>query len=487
MKRTLIFCLTILMTVLANCSKDKNEKPSKPSLTIERDVYEYLNTDLSGNFAVAISDNSDWTVEPLSTFSWFNVEKKDNQVSFTMQENASLYERVAKVKIVSADQSLSKIVVIKQHGNTPTIILDKPLLKLLNPADNGMININSNMEWSLSSTADWITWEINGKDVKIMATANPLEGERTAVITVNAESPTFNKTITVTQKGTVEFEINTKNVQFTKDGGSFTLDIQTNQNWTYAIVEKTPWYTLQRDGSKLTIIAAKNNFMPLSGTINITYGLINVAVSVKQDGIPTGNELDRQVLIALYETMGGAGWTGAKWDITAPLTVDNAATKWSGVTVTNVNGVARVRELKFGGKNLKGPIPSAIGFLSELITIDFNNNNQQLTGTIPPSMGNLANLTNLTLSRSGLTGTIPVEFANLTKLALLQMHTSKFTGPIPAGVFSKMPNLSSVELRLNNFTGDLPADMLSHPRFNSWNAPANICPQNAGFGFTKCP
>lgn len=488
MKRTLIFCLTILMIVLTNCSKDKNAIPAKPTLTIERDVYEYLNTDLKGNFSVSISDNSEWTVEPLSTMSWFNVEKKDNQVSFTMEENSSLYERVAKVKVVNADKSLSRIVVIKQHGNTPTIILDKTALKLLNPADNGTITINANMEWSLSSNADWLTWEINGKNVKIIATANPQDGERTAIINVNAESPIFNKTITVTQKGTVEFEINTKNVQFTKDGGTFILDIQTNQNWAYAIVEKTPWYTLQRDGGKLTITATKNNFMPLSGTINITYGLVTVAVSVKQDGMQTGNELDRQVLIALYETMGGAGWTGTKWDITAPLTVDNAATKWSGVTVALVNGVARVKELKFGGKNLKGPIPSAIGFLSEVTTIDFNNNNQQLTGTIPPSMGNLSNLQNLTLSRSGLTGTIPVEFERLTKLVLLQMHTSNFIGPIPPNVIGKMTGLTSLELKLNQFTGPIPADMLTHPKFNNWNATANICPQQTGFKFSNlCP
>lgn len=487
MKRTLILCMTIMMIVLTNCSKDKNEKPAKATLTIERDVYEYLNTDLTGNFSVSISDNSEWTVESLSTETWFTAVKKDNQVTYAMEANSSLYDRVAKIKVLSADKKLSKIVVIKQHGNTPTIILDKPLLKLLNPADNGIVTINANMQWSLTSNADWLTWEINGKDVKIIATANPLDGERSAVITVNAESPIFNKTITVTQKGTVEFEINTKNVQFTKDGGTFTLDIQTNQNWAFAIVEKTPWYTLQRDGGKLTITAPKNNFMPLTGTINITYGLVTVAVSVKQDGIQTGNELDRQVLITLYETMAGSGWTGTKWDITAPLTVDNAAAKWSGVTVALVNGVARVRELKFGGKNLKGPIPPSIGFLSEITTIDFNNNNQQLTGTIPPTMGNLSNLLNLTLSRTGLTGTIPVEFERLTKLTLLQMHTSNFIGPIPSGVFSKMPNLSSVELKLNNFTGALPADMLTHPKFGSWNVVNNICPQNAGYGFTKCP
>lgn len=486
MRRTLIFSLLLLMVVMANCSKDTNQGPAKPTLTVEKDLYEFLNTDKTGTATVTVFGDIEWTVETLAEQPWFSVVKKGDQVEFTMSENASLYDRVAKIKVSSADKSLSKIIVIKQHGNTPTLIVDKTALKFLNPGDNAAIEIKSNMTWSLSSAADWLTWEITGNQVKLIATANPNQGERVGLVTVNGDSPIFNQTITVTQKGTVEFDINTKNVQFTKEGGNFVLDVQTNQDWTYKISEKTTWFTAVRDGGKLTVTAPKNNFMDQSGTITITYGLINVVVNVKQTGIPTGNELDRQILIALYNTMGGANWTGTKWNITAALTEATAAASWSGVTVAKVNGVDRVKALNFGGKNLKGPIPPEIGFLSEVVTIDMNNNNQQLTGTIPATMGNLANLSQLTLSRSGLTGTIPVEFANLTKLTSLQMHTSNFTGPIPANVFSKMLNLGSLELKLNNFTGPLPADLLSHPKKGSWNF-TNICPQNPGFGFTNCP
>ncbi|MNJ95599.1 hypothetical protein D3C87_133120 [compost metagenome] len=485
MKRTSIFSLILLMIVLVNCSKDPNQAPDKPTLTLERDVYEYLNTDKTGTANITVTGNIEWTVETLAEQPWFSVVKKGDQVEFTMQENASLYDRVAKVKVSSTDKSLSKIIVVKQHGNTPTLIVDKTTLKFLNPADNAIVEIRSNMSWALTSSADWLTWEINGSQVKLIASANPAEGERSAVVTVNADSPIFNQTITVTQKGTVEFDINTKNVQFTKDGSSVDVLITTNQQWTYA-TSTAPWFTVVRDGGKLTVTAPKNDFIDQSGTITITYGTINVILSVKQAGITTGNELDKQVLIAIYNSMGGANWAGTKWNLNAPLTEATAAASWSGVVVAKVNGVDRVKALNFGAKNLKGPIPPQIGFLSEVTIIDFNNNNQQLTGTIPATMGNLANLTALTLSRSGLTGTIPVEFANLTKLSSLQMHTSNFIGPIPANVFSKMPNLNSLELRLNNFTGPLPADMATHPKKASWNF-ANICPQNAGFGFTNCP
>jgi hypothetical protein len=487
MKITLIFGLAMLMIVLTNCTKDKNQAPVKPTLNIERDVYEYLNTNKTGNFAVSISDNSEWDIETLTTQTWISATKKGDQVELTMEENPSLYERVAKIKISNTDKTLTKIIVVKQHGNTPTIIVDKPALKLNNPADNGIVMINSNMNWSLSSDADWLSWEVKGGEVKLMATANPQAGERTAVVIINAESPVFNKSITVTQKGTIEFEIDKKNLQFSRDGSTEVISIETNQQWTYTVSTNSSWFTVQRDGNKLSVSTVKNNFVDLSGTITVSYGLVNVVIQVKQTGIAIGTELDRQVLIAIYESMGGANWSGTKWNITAPLQEATAAANWNGITVAKVNGIDRVTRINLAARNLKGPIPLAIGYLSELILIDMNNNNQQLTGTIPPSMGNLRKLTSLTLSRSGLTGTIPVEFANLTALNLLQMHTSNFTGPIPANVLSKMPNLSSVELKLNKFTGDLPADMLSHPKFSSWNAAANICPQNAGFGFTKCP
>jgi hypothetical protein len=486
MKRTLLFGLTILMIVLTNCSKDKTEIPVKPTLNIERDVYEYLNTDKTGNFPVTVSDNSDWAIENLTTQTWFSATKVEGKVELTMEENSSLYERIAKIKVVSADKNLSKIIVIKQHGNTPTLILDNNALKFKNPGDNGIVNINSNMNWTLSSEASWLSWEITGNQVKLIATANPETGERTGLVTVNADSPVFNKTITITQKGTIEFEIDKKNLLLAKEGSTQVVTIETNQVWTHEISNNTTWFTVVRDGGKLTVTAPKNNFVELSGTITITYGFTKVVIDVKQTGIAIGNELDKQVLIAIYNSMAGANWTGTKWNINAPLDAATVATNWSGVTLAKVNNVDRVRALNLASRNLKGPIPPEIGFLSEVVTIDMNNNNQQLTGTIPKTMGNLANLTALTLSRSGLTGTIPVEFANLTKLTSLWMHSSNFTGPIPANVFNKMPNLGSIELRMNNFTGPLPADMATHPKKASWNF-ANICPQNPGFGFTNCP
>jgi len=57
--------------------------------------------------------------------------------------------------------------------------------------------------------------------------------------------------------------------------------------------------------------------------------------------------------------------------------------------------------------------------------------NNQLTGSIPPEVGNLTNLTYLNLGNNQLTGSIPPEIGNLTNLTGLGIHDNQLTGDIP--------------------------------------------------------
>jgi len=58
----------------------------------------------------------------------------------------------------------------------------------------------------------------------------------------------------------------------------------------------------------------------------------------------------------------------------------------------------------------------------------------ELTGPIPPEIGNLTNLTYLDLKYNQLTGEIPSEIGNLTNLILLSLYTNQLTGEIPEQV-----------------------------------------------------
>jgi Leucine-rich repeat (LRR) protein len=79
---------------------------------------------------------------------------------------------------------------------------------------------------------------------------------------------------------------------------------------------------------------------------------------------------------------------------------------WSGVrcAYNYTSETVHVTEIKLPAKKLTGPIPSEIGFLPYLITIDLANND--ITGTIPEELYGLERLRHLYLNDNKLQGTI---------------------------------------------------------------------------------
>eukprot|EP00966_Prymnesium_polylepis_P323164 7379378-Prymnesium_polylepis.1 len=67
------------------------------------------------------------------------------------------------------------------------------------------------------------------------------------------------------------------------------------------------------------------------------------------------------------------------------------------------------------------------GFV-KLLTLDFNN----LTGTLPASLGTLDRLQDLDLEFNSLSGLIPPSLANLSSLVQLGLGGNAFGGPLPA-------------------------------------------------------
>ena len=81
--------------------------------------------------------------------------------------------------------------------------------------------------------------------------------------------------------------------------------------------------------------------------------------------------------------------------------------------------------------------------------------NNQLTGSIPPEIGNLTNLTHLTIIETQLTGEIPSEIGNLTNLTELYLYNNQLTGEIPSEI-GNLTNLTHLGLRYNQLTGEIP-------------------------------
>ena len=158
---------------------------------------------------------------------------------------------------------------------------------------------------------------------------------------------------------------------------------------------------------------------------------------------------DRAVLVAVYEATGGSNWiTSDKWLTDAPL---NA---WHGVE-TDASG--RVQGLDLAGNDLTGKIPPELGNLASLKVLDLGYNG--LTGEIPPELGNLANLRRLNLTlNNGLTGEIPPELDNLASLRRLDLSGNRLTGEILPEL-GNLANLESLYLFSNRLTGKIPSEL----------------------------
>ncbi|KAJ3082994.1 hypothetical protein HDU99_000968, partial [Rhizoclosmatium hyalinum] len=84
---------------------------------------------------------------------------------------------------------------------------------------------------------------------------------------------------------------------------------------------------------------------------------------------------------------------------------------------------------------------------------------------IPPAIGNLGSLKNLSFSGSGFTGPLPTTFAKLKNLVSLDLSGNKLTS-IP-NIFSGMKNLAAVDLTGNSAIKTLPPSLVNAPKIAS--------------------
>lgn len=180
---------------------------------------------------------------------------------------------------------------------------------------------------------------------------------------------------------------------------------------------------------------------------------------------------ERNALLDLYNTTGGASWTNSSgW-------LGPAGTECSWYGVTCDAGESAVIQIDLHSNNLSGPVPAAIGDLAGLQQLNLDNNQlagaippeigglsqlrhlslmgNTLSGAIPPEIGNLVNLSSLYLSGNNLTGTIPPETGNLTQLTHLHMEINQLSGSLPAQL-GNLVNLVELDVRGNQLAGALP-------------------------------
>jgi Leucine-rich repeat (LRR) protein len=251
-------------------------------------------------------------------------------------------------------------------------------------------------------------------------------------------------------------------------GGSQTVTVTLTNASDWSASSDATWLTATKTGAtSLHLEAEVNRGNALSATVRCTSGTATATISVSQPAL-SATQSDSLALLDLYNATGGAGWV-TRWTLTQRMS------QWQGVKVEN----GRVTELHLPANNLSGTLPESIGVLSLLQYCDLHDNH--LSGSVPETVSQWTQLVYLDLSENQLNGAFPAiqpltklivldgsfntfsslpALNSLTALEYLAFSKNSLTGSLPAN-WSSLTKLIYVDVSFNTFSSDIPSEWLS--------------------------
>ena len=177
----------------------------------------------------------------------------------------------------------------------------------------------------------------------------------------------------------------------------------------------------------------------------------------------------RYILAVLYYSTEGDGWSNCNAPSAPNLSPCREGEEqrflsssdvcfWFGITCNRL----RVSGISIDENNLRGPLPDELGFMEQIEDIDFDGELEEglnfITGTIPSTLGLLEKLVTLDLDSNELTGSIPEEIFDASRLTIMDLDSNELTGTLSSG-FANLAELQILFLDNNGFYGSLPSEM----------------------------
>ena len=169
----------------------------------------------SSEMRVTVTSNTRWTVSS-SASSWLTVSPSDgsNNGAFTIKASGNALKSPREATITVSGGGITRTIKVTQSGAEPYVGVSKNYLYFSNTANTSTISVYSNTDWTIKSSASWLTVSplsgSNDEVITINATANLTTSHREATITVSGGGDI--STINVSQweavdKGSIVFWI----------------------------------------------------------------------------------------------------------------------------------------------------------------------------------------------------------------------------------------------------------------------------------------
>jgi Leucine-rich repeat (LRR) protein len=184
-------------------------------------------------------------------------------------------------------------------------------------------------------------------------------------------------------------------------------------------------------------------------------------------------------LQALYTSMAGEYWkwdsfltTSTVWTFPSNLSAP-CVNRWQGLNCSQNDDTTPscvVVGLNLDAMNLTGQIPTEIGNLDNMRTLDLSSN--WISGSIPDQIELLTKLTSIELASNKISGVIPDALGRLSALVRVSLDDNYLTGRLPTEI-ALLSNLESFSAFANRINGTLPSEIGSLLRLATFNVEDN--------------
>lgn len=220
-------------------------------------------TSLAESREISIQSNTAWIIT--SKPEWISLSKAsgvgDDKITLTTLDNPNTTSRSGEIVLSHEGLSINRSVRILQLGKN--LSTDITTLELPNYKCQSSFNLISDASWTSSQSVDWIT-------------TTPASGQGNAIITVNVDANDFSDERT----GIIKFSyadtntsvnvhqlakymiIDNQALVFDSKGGTHTIDLSTNDEWTAEIENNPSWLKLSKSsgsGSATITLTADDN------------------------------------------------------------------------------------------------------------------------------------------------------------------------------------------------------------------------------------
>ena len=244
----------------------------------------------AGQNTFTISSNATWTT--ILEAAWFSVSPASgsNSATLTVSVLPNTTTNPRRGEIVVTGGGFTRTIIVSQHAAEPVLTISQSSLSFSSGAGNAIINLVSNVSWTITDNAEWITLSAtsgtNNATLAVSVTANPLATQRSGLISITGGGLT--RSLSVIQAASaISLTVSPSDLTFGAGAGSTNIHLSANVPWSAS--DDAVWISLSptsgtKDTTVVVTVTANPSTSSRSGIVTLTGGGITRTVAVSQSG-----------------------------------------------------------------------------------------------------------------------------------------------------------------------------------------------------------